>query len=91
MLQAAPGSATWVGLIFLGVFQLGLSYVLYSTAIKSIAVLEAILISVIEPILNPLWVFLAMGEAPGRWALLGGVIVLIAMTVRYVMSARFKT
>ena len=37
-----------------------------------------------------LWVFLAMGEAPGQWALLGGVVVLIAMAVRYVMSARLK-
>jgi len=91
MLQGPPGGASWVGLIFLGVFQLGLSYVLYSTAIKYITALEAILVAVVEPILNPLWVFLLIGEAPGRWALLGGTVVLIAMTVRYAVNALHKT
>lgn len=91
MLQGPPGSASWVGLIFLGVFQLGLSYVLYSAAIKYITALEAILVAVVEPILNPLWVFLVIGEAPGRWALLGGTVVLIAMTVRYAVNALHKT
>jgi len=60
---------------------------LYSTAIKHITALEAVLIPVVEPILNPLWVFLVMGEAPGRWALVGGAIVLAAVTGRYVISA----
>ncbi len=83
MLQGPPGGASWEGLIFLGVFQLGLSYLLYSAAIKYITALEAILVAVVEPILNPLWVFLVIGEAPGRWALRGGAVVLIAMTVRY--------
>ena len=91
MLQGAPGGASWIGLILLGVFQLGLSYVLYSSAIKHITVLEAILVSVIEPILNPVWVYLAMGEAPGRWALAGGTIVLIGMAARYALSALRKT
>jgi drug/metabolite transporter (DMT)-like permease len=91
MLQGAPGGASWTGLIFLGVFQLGLSYVLYSSAIKHITVLEAILVSVIEPILNPVWVYLVMGEAPGRWALMGGIVVLIGMAARYALSALRKT
>jgi drug/metabolite transporter (DMT)-like permease len=91
MLQGAPGGASWTGLIFLGVFQLGLSYVLYSSAIKHITVLEAILVSVIEPILNPVWVYLVMGEAPGRWALMGGIVVLIGMAARYALSALSKT
>jgi drug/metabolite transporter (DMT)-like permease len=91
MLQGAPGGASWVGLIFLGVFQLGLSYVLYSSAIQHITVLEAILVSVIEPILNPVWVYLVMGEAPGQWALVGGLIVLSGMAARYASSALRKT
>lgn len=87
MFQGAPGGSTWIGLILLGVFQLGLSYVLYSAALKRIAVLEAVLITVIEPILNPLWVFLVIGETPGQWAILGGLIVLAAITGRYVVGA----
>ena len=63
----------------------------YSSAIKHITVLEAILVSVIEPILNPVWVYLVMGEAPWRWALVGGLIVLIGMAARYASSALRKT
>jgi len=90
MFQRAPGGSTWVGLILLGVFQLGLSYVLYSEAIKRITALEAILVSVVEPILNPIWVLLVMHEAPGRWAILGGVVVLGAVTGRYAVRALLK-
>lgn len=87
MLQGWPSLSSWPGLILLGVFQLGLSYALYSTAIKHITALEAALIPVVEPILNPVWVFLFMGEAPGPYALIGGVMVLVAVTGRYVVKA----
>jgi drug/metabolite transporter (DMT)-like permease len=90
MSQGRPGAASWVGLILLGVFQLGLPYVLYSTAIKHITAVEAALIPVVEPILNPVWVFLVMGEAPGQWAFVGGAIVLAAVSGRYVISALKK-
>jgi drug/metabolite transporter (DMT)-like permease len=87
MFQGAPGGSTWVGLILLGVFQLGLSYVLYSEAVKHITALEAILVPVVEPLLNPIWVLLVLHETPGRWAILGGVIVLSAVTGRYAVRA----
>ena len=87
MFQTVPNASSWVGLILAGVIQLGLSQVLYAAAIKHVAALEAILIAVIEPILNPLWVLLIMGEAPGPWALLGGFIVLASVTFRYVVTA----
>jgi len=90
MWQGSPGVSGWLGLLLMGVFQLGLSYVLYSTAIKHITALEAALIPVIEPILNPVWVFLFVGEAPGRFALMGGAIVLAAVTGRYAISAVHK-
>jgi drug/metabolite transporter (DMT)-like permease len=87
MFEALPSASSWVGLMLSGVLQLGLSHVLYSAAIKHVTALEAILISVIEPILNPLWVLLIMGEVPGPWALLGGFIVLVSVTIRYVVTA----
>ena len=87
MFQTVPNASSWVGLILAGVIQLGLSQVLYAAAIKHVAALEAILISVIEPILNPLWVLLVLGEAPGPWAFLGGFIVLVSVTIRYVVTA----
>jgi len=91
MFQGAPSAAGWVSLLLLGVFQLGLPYVLYSTAIKYITALEGALVPAVEPILNPLWVFLVIGEAPGRGAFFGGAIVLAAVTGRYVVSARRRS
>jgi drug/metabolite transporter (DMT)-like permease len=86
MFEAMPNASSWIGLILAGVLQLGLSHILYAAAIKHVTALEAILIPVIEPILNPLWVLLIMGEAPGPWAFLGGFIVLVSVTVRCVVA-----
>ncbi len=87
MLQGPPGGSGWAGLTLLGVFQLGLPYVLYSAAIKHITTLEGVLIPVIEPILSPVWVFLLLGESPGKWTFLGGAVVLGAVTARYAIRA----
>jgi drug/metabolite transporter (DMT)-like permease len=78
----------WVILIFLGIFQLGIPFILYSRAIQYLAAVEAVLILTLEPILNPIWVFLGVGETPGRFALLGAAIVLAAVTIRAVISSR---
>lgn len=88
MFQSFPTTmANWFSLAALGIFQLGISYILYSKAIKHVTALEAILIPIIEPILNPIWVFLFMGEVPGPWALVGGAIVLFSVTGRCVLVA----
>lgn len=82
MFNSAPDATGWLGLIILGVFQLGLPYLLFSIAIKHVTAIESILIPVIEPVLNPLWVLLLLGETPGQWAIVGGFIVLVAVTFR---------
>jgi drug/metabolite transporter (DMT)-like permease len=87
VLNSRPGLLGCIGLGLLGVFQLGLPYILYSLAIKSVTALEAILVPVIEPILSPLWVFLVMGEVPGPWALVGGLVVLASVTARCALAA----
>src|SRR5436305_6818131 len=75
-------------LIILGVVQLGLPYVLYATAIKHVTALEATLVTLLEPVLNPTWVMIALGERPGPWALVGGVLVLGAVLTRGAMMVR---
>jgi drug/metabolite transporter (DMT)-like permease len=80
-----PDTIDWIVLVLLGVVQLGVPYVLYSIAIRHVTALEAILICTLEPVLNPLWVLLVMGEKPGPWALIGGLIVLAAVTARNVL------
>ena len=81
-------SAPHAAIVALGVVQLGFSYWLYARAIRQVTALEAVIIPVIEPILNPVWVFLVNGERPTKWALLGGVIVLSAVTLRAWSSIR---
>ncbi len=76
------GLSDWSALLVLGLFQLGLSYLCYAVAIKFVTAIEAILIPVIEPIFNPIWVLLFLGERPGAWAIVGGAVVLGAVTLR---------
>lgn len=86
-LPGKPDFTGWVALIVLGVFQLGLSYILYSIAIKNVTALEATIVPVIEPVLNPLWVYLFAGEIPGKWAIVGGIIVVVSVTLRCILIA----
>ena len=88
MVQSTPGGMDWIGLLLLGVFQIGLSYACYSTAIRNVTAMEAILIPVLEPILNPLWTLLWMGERIGPWAMLGGAVVVLAVLFRGFMDYR---
>lgn len=83
-----PSTSGLVALGVLGVVQLGVSYWLYARALRHVTALEAVLIPVIEPILNPVWVLLALGEKPSPLALVGGGIVLIAVTLRALASVR---
>ena len=72
-------SANVTGIVLLGVFQLGISYIFFTKGIENVTVLEGILIPVIEPLLNPIWVFIGTSEKPSQFALIGGVIVLAAV------------
>jgi drug/metabolite transporter (DMT)-like permease len=84
----ALSAAGWTSLALLGLVQLGVSYWLYALAIRHVTALEAVLIPVIEPILNPVWVLLAIGEKPTPLSLVGGVIVLTAVTFRAIGAIR---
>jgi drug/metabolite transporter (DMT)-like permease len=85
LFQSPLGQGGGWRLVLLGTLQLGLPYVLYATAIKHVTALEATLIPLLEPVLNPLWVMLALGERPGQWAIVGAVLVLGAVLGRGVL------
>jgi drug/metabolite transporter (DMT)-like permease len=63
-------------LLLLGVVQLALPYLLYSVAIRHVRALDAAIIGIIEPILNPVWVMIVTSERPSFWTIVGGTIVL---------------
>lgn len=75
-------------IIVLGTFQLGLAYILYVNALKYISAFEAILVTALEPILNPVWVFIFNGENPGFYSILGGAIVVGAVVLRGVYISK---
>lgn len=84
-------SMAWVYLVALGVVQLGISYMLYSWALAHVTALEAILITVLEPLLNPVWVLLGTGETPSTYAAIGGVIVVGSVVARGVIAVRWES
>jgi drug/metabolite transporter (DMT)-like permease len=79
-----------IWILLLGVLQLAIPYLLYSQAIKHIRALDAAIISIIEPILNPIWVILVKGEHASRWSIIGGAIVLTTSLFRSFLASREK-
>ncbi len=65
----------------LGIIQLGIPYILLVLSSKNCPPLACSLLGAIEPLLNPVWVFLFTGEAPGTLALVGGAIVIAVVTL----------
>ena len=75
-------SAAAIGsILILGVFQLGISYVLYVESSRYCPPLACNLLGALEPLLNPVWVFLFNGERPGVYALIGSAVVIVSITV----------
>lgn len=80
--RGLPDVKSLIVIVVMGVFQLGIAYIFYINSMKYLSALEAILLTVVEPLLNPLWVFIFAGEKPGVYAILGGVIVIASVTAR---------
>jgi len=80
--------AGWLGLIFLGVFQIGISYLFFFKGVKLISALRASMISLLEPMLNPILVFIFVGEMPSNYALIGFALILfgIGLTIMPIKS-----
>jgi drug/metabolite transporter (DMT)-like permease len=88
IIHSGPPESGWFWIIPMGAVGAGLSFVLYTVVIKRLKAIEAIITQTIEPIFNPIWVFLAVGETPGPWALLGGMVVLASVTLHAVLRRR---
>jgi len=73
----------WI-LVLMGAVQLGMPYFLFSKGLLTVSLQEASLIALVEPVLNPLWVALVVGEIPSRATITGGGMILLGLGVRYV-------
>lgn len=75
-------------ILVLGIFQLGISYILYVKSSEYCPPLACCLLGGLEPLLNPVWVMLFDGEKPGIFALIGGIIVVATITIWCAFGAK---
>lgn len=78
----------WLVIAYLGVFQIALAYVFLIRGLRHVTALEASLLLLLEPVLNPIWAWLAHGERPGAWSLAGGALILAATLAKSAWDAR---
>lgn len=78
-----------LSVLYLGVVQIGLAYTLFTVAMaRGVRSVDAGIVGYVEPLLNPIWVFLVLGERPSAWALLGGSIIVVAVVCHTIIEAR---
>lgn len=84
---ASSRPADWGLVAFLGVFQIGIAYVFMTHGMRRVSALEASLLILLEPVLNPLWALLVHGERPSVWAAVGGGIIITATAANTLLRA----
>jgi drug/metabolite transporter, DME family len=78
-----------VSVLYLGVVQIGVAYTLFTLGMaRGVRSLDAGIVGYIEPVLNPIWVFIFLGERPSGWALVGGAIIITAVASHAIFGAR---
>lgn len=85
---ADAGARDWLGVVFLGVFQIAVAYLLVTSALRALPALEASVLLLVEPALNPVLTWLVHGERPGLLALAGGGLIIGATTLKSVLESR---
>jgi drug/metabolite transporter (DMT)-like permease len=84
---AGSRPADWLTVLYLGVFQIALAYVLLIRGLQGVPAFEASLLLLLEPVLNPIWAWLVHGERPGPWSLAGAALILAASIAKSAWDA----
>jgi drug/metabolite transporter, DME family len=88
-LPVVGAGAADVGIVlYLGTFQVGLAYVALTYGMRGVPALEASLLLFVEPVLSPVWAYAVHGEVPGRFALIGGAVILGATATQTILESR---
>jgi drug/metabolite transporter, DME family len=74
----------WGLVVIFGIVQMGIPYVIFARAVRLVSAQEAALLTLIEPVANPIWVWLLWGEAVGAATWIGGALILLGLAGRYV-------
>lgn len=88
--SATPTLEHWTLFFILGVIQIGIGYMLFNYGLKRTLAIESVLLAMMEPILNPVWVFIGYGEKPGIWAILGGLLILGMLAVQVILGEKMR-
>ncbi len=83
ILLEAPSWQQLVTLFLFGSIQLGLPYYLMARGLRTVSAPEAGVLTLLEPILTPVWTFFVAGETPEVWTYVGGAVILLALAYRY--------
>ncbi len=89
---AVPVSAAagdWAVILYLGIVQIGIAYVLLTRAVRRVPAVQASLLLMIEPALSPVWAWVVHGEQPGPWALTGGAVIVLGTITWSLLDGRF--
>lgn len=78
----ALSKAEIIILLYMGIFQIGISYMIFNEGIKYVSATESMIIATMEAIFNPIWVFLGIGEVPSIYAIAGGLLIMGAILWR---------
>ena len=91
VMERGIGSGDLIRIAYLGIVQIGFAYLLFTLAMaRGVRSLDAGIIVYIEPVLNPIWVFLVIGERPSSWAILGGGIIITSVVAHMLLSAKSR-
>lgn len=82
------GAQDLLSVAYLGVVQIGVAYTLFTLGVaRGVRSLDAAIVAYVEPVLNPVWVFLLLGERPSGWALVGGAVIIAAVVAHTLAGA----
>jgi drug/metabolite transporter (DMT)-like permease len=80
----------WICLLYLGAVQIGLAYVLYSRGLRTVDALRGSTLALVEPVLNPLWVFIILSEVPSGYGIAGAAVVLAGVAADLYLNKEQK-
>ena len=90
-MQTGIGAADFARIAYLGIVQIGFAYLLFTLAMaRGVRSLDAGIIGYVEPVLNPIWVFLFLGERPSGWAIIGGAIIIASVMVHMLIEGKSR-
>ncbi len=86
----SASAGEWITMAYLGIFQIAVAYIFLTSAVAHVPALDASLLLLIEPVLNPIWTWLVRGEDPGTQTLVGGAIIVTATAAKGLYDARAR-